>query len=334
MDGSVRVGPLRAIPHLLQEMGVDPADVASQVGIDLSHFDDPENTIPFAVAGPLLQECVVRTACPHFGLLVGARARTASLGVLGLLMQHSPAVGTALRNLVLYLQVQDRGAIPTLTIHDELALLGYAVFQRGVVATEQIHDLAIAVGCNILRDLCGGNLRLREVLLRRAQPADLEPYRRFFRAPLRFNSDQTALVFPATWLERPVCAANTQLYRILETEVEALMEQLHVDFASRARRVLHGLVITGSCSVEQAAFLFGMHRRTLNRRLAAQGTSFKDLLQDVRFEIAQQLLRDTHISVVAISEALGYTAAGAFTRAFRRWSGQAPADWRAEHQQA
>ncbi|MGA7980859.1 MAG: helix-turn-helix transcriptional regulator [Chromatiaceae bacterium] len=71
-----------------------------------------------------------------------------------------------------------------------------------------------------------------------------------------------------------------------------------------------------------------MHRRTLNRRLNAQGTSFKELLQEVRFEISQQLLRDTRLPVVEVAEALGYAAAGAFTRAFQRWSGKSPTAWR------
>ena len=243
-------------------------------------------------------------------------------------MQHSPDVGSALRNLVLYLQLQDRGAVPTLVVQDKMVLLGYAVYQQGVIATDQIYDAAIAIGCNIMRALCGPKLRLCDVLFSHATPVDPEPYQRFFKAPVRFDSDQSALVFSATWLDHPVSGANAQLYRVLKAETEALLAWTDGDFVAQLRRVLHGLVITGRGTVEQAAFLFGMHRRTLNRRLNAQGTSFKELLQEVRFEISQQLLRDTRLPVVEVAEALGYAAAGAFTRAFQRWSGKSPTAWR------
>ena len=123
--------------------------------------------------------------------------------------------------------------------------------------------------------------------------------------------------------------ADARLYRIVVAQAEALIEQMDVDFADQVRRVLHGLIITGLATVDQTAFLFGMHRRTLNRRLAAGGTTFKTLLQEVRFEIAQQLLRDTRIPAACIAEALGYTAPAAFTRAFSHWSGQSPSAWRA-----
>jgi AraC-like DNA-binding protein len=303
--------------------------VAAEVGIDLGLFEDPDNSIPFVAIGRLLQECVARSGCPHYGLLVGERSAASSLGVVSDLMRHSPDVATALRNLVLYLQLQDRGAVPTLEVQGETVLLGYAVYQKGVVATDQIYDAAIAIGFNILRSLCGPRFRPSEVLLRRAEPVDREPYRRLFNAPVRFDSYQSALVFPKTWLDRPVSGADPHQYRTLDAAAKALMERLDVDFVDQLHRVLHGLVITGWGSVEQAAFLFGMHRRTLNRRLAAQGTSFRALLQEVRFEIAQQLLRDTRIPVADVAEALGYAAAGAFTRAFQRWSGQSPTAWRA-----
>jgi len=333
VDGSVRVGPIAALPQVLREFAVDPAEVAAEIGIDRSLFDDPDNTIPLVVLGRLFRECLARTDCPHFGVLVGARSAASSLGLVSRLMQHSPSVGTALRNLVLFLQLQDRGAVPTLVVIDEMVLLGYSVYQKGVVATDQIDDAAIAIGCNILRALCGPRFQLAEVRLRRTKPVDQEPYRRFFDAPVRFDSDQSALVFPAAWLDHPVSGADPHLYRSLQAEAAEAVEQLGVDFVARSRRLLHGLVITGGTTVEQAAFLLGLHRRTLNRRLAAEGTSVKTLLQEVRFEIAQQLLRDTQMPVVDIALALGYTAAAAFTRAFKAWSGQSPTDWRTAQRQ-
>jgi AraC-like DNA-binding protein len=329
VNGSARVGPIAAIPELLREWGVDPADVGAAVGIDARLFDDPDNTIPFAVGGRLFRECVLRSGCPHFGLLVGMRSTPSSLGVLSHLMQHSPDVGEALRNLVVYLQLQDRGAVPIFAVREGSALFGYTIYEKGVVAVDQIYDAVMAIAWNILRDLCGPKFGISEVLFQHTAPEDEDAYRRFFNAPLRFDSDQTALVFPATWLDHPIVGADTRQYQTLVAEADALMDRVAIDFVAQVRRVLCGLVITGRGTVEQTAFLFGMHRRSLNRKLAARETSFRAVLEEVRFEIAQQLLRDTRIPLVHIAEALGYTAASTFTRAFRRWSGHSPSSWRA-----
>ncbi len=329
VDGSARVGPILGIPVVLREMGLDLTEMAARAGVDAGLFDDADNTIPFESMGRLFRECVARSACPHFGLLVGERSAATSLGIVSELMQHAPDVGTALRDLVLYLQLQDRGAVPILEVHDDMVLLGYAVYQKGVVATDQIHDAAIAIGCNIMRALCGSGFQASEILLRRREPLDRTPYRRFFNAPVLFDSDQSALVFPKTWLEKPVRGADARRYQALQIDARAMIERSGVDFVDQMRRVLHGQMIAGYQSAAQVAYLFGMTPRTLNRRLADHGTTFRALLQEVRFESAQQLLRDTGTPLLRISMALGYANPSVFTRAFQRWSGQAPAAWRA-----
>ena len=161
----------------------------------------------------------------------------------------------------------------------------------------------------------------------------LAPYRRFFQAPLRFDAEQTVLVFPARWLERPLPGADATLRRILEQQVEALEASGGPDIVGQLRRVLRSLLVTGSGSLDQVAQLFSMHRRTLNRRLRASGTTFQRLVEEMRYEIARQLLEDTRMSVVEIAAALDYADASAFTRAFKRWSGVSSAAWRAKHAQ-
>ena len=93
--------------------------------------------------------------------------------------------------------------------------------------------------------------------------------------------------------------------------------------------MLRSGLLAGHASAEKVAALFSMHRRTLTRRLAAHGTSFSDLVEECRFEIAQRMLGSTNLDITGIAAALDYADASAFTRAFRRWSGTTPAAWRA-----
>ncbi len=97
------------------------------------------------------------------------------------------------------------------------------------------------------------------------------------------------------------------------------------------RRVLRTLLHTGGATETRLAHLFAMHRRTVNRRLQAEGTTFRRLVDDVRFDVARYLLESSTLSVTEIAGKLNYADASAFTRAFRRWSRTTPARWRLAH---
>jgi AraC-like DNA-binding protein len=326
VDATVRVGPL-AIPRVLRDLGEDPNAVLDGVGIDPRLFDNPDNLIAFTTACRLLGACVARTGCRHFGLLVGQQSGPSSLGPLGLLMMHSTTVGEALGNLVSYLHTHDRGGTTTLSVQGKVASLGYAIYEPGAESTDQVADLAIALACNIMRSLCDPSWVATKVLLAHERPADVGPYERHFRAPVRFDAEQNALVFPARWLMQPLPDASPDLRRLLQNQVAGLDSAYGASFAAKVRRTLRATVIRGACSVESIAQMFGMQRRTLSRRLRAESTTFEALLDEVRFEVARQLLGDTNLPVRAVAEMLGYADA-AFTRAFRRWSGTTPARWR------
>jgi AraC-like DNA-binding protein len=108
-----------------------------------------------------------------------------------------------------------------------------------------------------------------------------------------------------------------------------------MDLSARVRQVLRRLVISGiepgDPQLEQVARLFAIHGRTLNRRLRAEGTTFKALVAETRYEIARQLLRDTPLPILEIAIALGYRDTTAFSRAFSGWCGTPPATWRLAH---
>ncbi|WP_262265719.1 helix-turn-helix domain-containing protein [Microvirga yunnanensis] len=100
------------------------------------------------------------------------------------------------------------------------------------------------------------------------------------------------------------------------------------------RRVLRTELLRDTCSATTVARLFSMHRRTLNRHLRTEGHAFRQVANEVRFEIACELLENTDMGLSQIAAVLRYSELSAFTRAFRRWSGQTPTAWRASHPHA
>jgi AraC-like DNA-binding protein len=327
--GIIRIGVAREIVPLLRGFGLDPDQVIRQAGLDPKLFDNEDNLIPYAALGHLLACCVACTHCPHFGLLVGQRGSLSSIGPVGGLMQHSPTVGEALSALVAHFHLHDGGAAPTLTMADDVAMLGYSIHQPGVESPDQISDGALAVAMNIMRALCGPDWVPDEVLLPRDPPADQRPYRCVFQAPVRFDEETGALVFPTRWLAHRIAGADPTFRRMFEAHVRELEAGMEDDWKEKLRRMLRTEIPANRCSAALAAGRLAVHPRTLSRRLHADGTGFRDLVDETRFELARQLLARTRIPLSQIAAALGYSEASAFTRAFRRWSGQTPTAWRA-----
>ena len=329
-EGTVRIGSVAAIPAILRDLGIEPAEVLAEAKLDLRLFDDPDNVITYTSRSHLINVCVARTDCNHFGLLLGQQGGLSSFGLVGYLVKHSPDVGSALRSLVHYLHLYVQGAVVILEEVEDQAFLGYSIYQPGVEAIEQIEDGAVAIAFNILRSLCGRDWQPIEIRFAHRKPKDTAPFRRFFEAPLHFDTEQNGVLFPARWLKQPVHGTDPELRRLLQKQVDALEAGYKDDFPDQVRRVLHTALLTGHAKADQVASLFSMHSRTLNRRLKTYNTSFMELVDHARYEIAQQMLETSELDIIEIAAALNYADASSFTRAFRRWSGITPSDWRTE----
>jgi AraC-like DNA-binding protein len=327
----VRIGPLLGIPAILQELGHDPGPVLKDAGFQAALFTDPDTEISYVAASRLLASCVATTGRRDFGLLVGGRAGPSSLGIAGFMLHSAADVGMALRGLLQNLDLHDQGGTPTLQIKGSITLLGYAIHQPGSEATDQIYDLSMAIACNIMRNLCGRHWNPTEVYLSHRQPGDLTSYRHFFRAPLSFNADKTAVAFQTRWLDHRISGADDQLHRYLEREAAALHKLRKTGIASELRRLLRRSLAAGNASADDLAGHLGLHVRTLNRRLRGEGTSFRRELDGIRYETARQLLAESSMPIARIAKVLNYADASAFSRAFKRWSGLTPDKWRSRN---
>jgi hypothetical protein len=156
--GDIRIGPILAIPQVLQDLGARPQTAFARAGVRLSLFRDPDARLPLEVAGRLFFESARLADCPHFALLVGERFSLDGLGPLGELMRHSPNVGAALRSLLLHLQLHDRGAAPLL-LQTERNTVGARLF--GVPAFHAGRRVHLRRGGDHRAPYPAGSLRAR-----------------------------------------------------------------------------------------------------------------------------------------------------------------------------
>jgi len=326
-EGRHRVTLFVNLPSLLRDMGTDPGTVLASAGLPSDALDDPAANITYLAAARLLQASVVQTGCEHFGLLLGSRARIACFGAMGELMRSAPDLGTALLEFVGNQQWNWDDAVVYLLAYGATSILGYAAYDANVPGLGQVADVSAAIGCTFLRELAGAVPD--EILLARRRPNDPEPYSRLLPCRVRFDAEQTALVFPCRLLSRPIPTADPGRRRTLQQQVARFSEMSDPGTRAQLLRVLRSRIVSGIPRVEDAATLLSVHPRTLHRRLHEEGTSFQRVLKEARFAVARQLLSGTRLDLTQIALALGYADLTVFSRAFRTWAGVPPSHWRA-----
>jgi AraC-like DNA-binding protein len=325
-EAEQRVGVFVALAGLLQEFQLDPGPLLVAHGLVHESLADADARVPYAAVGSLLATCAERTGCDHFGLLLGQRASLSYLGILAEIARNSPTVGEALRTFSVNQHLYSGGGAVYLFQDADEITFGYAIYHAGLRGFEQIHDMAMAQMLGGVRELCGGLFQPRVIELSRHAPADAAPYRRAFPVPVVFDSVNNAMRFSADVMQRPIAGADPARLRELIAMLEAAGRH---NLLNRLRRTLRIQLLRGDTTGDHAAQMLDLHRRTLNRRLMRRGTTFQNVLDQVRFDAARHLLHLTRIPVPRIASSLGYSNASSFTRAFRRWSGDTPARYRA-----
>lgn len=165
------------------------------------------------------------------------------------------------------------------------------------------------------------------------EPSNIKPYQTFFGVRLLFNAEQSAIVFHSSWLMRTLPEVHSDIRLLVQKQIDALSVRHGDNLPEQVRSVLRTALLSGHASANQVAVLFSMHPRTLNRRLGDYGCGYQTLVDETRFEIAQQMLLESDLEISQLALMLHYADARSFIRAFRRWSGTTPARWRATQKQ-
>jgi len=328
-SGELRIGPVAALPQVLSDLGVAPRRVFARAGVKLAAFRDPESRISLEALGRLFEMAVELANCPDIGLLVGTRFTLKNLGAVGDLMSNSRTVGDALGVLLRYQHLHNRGAVPILIPFEAASvLLCYSIYQLETPGTRQIYDTAIAIGFRILREFCGARWEPLIVQFAHRRPEDLGLYRQLFGHNLRFDADISGIAFASAWLDHCLVSADPALHDRMQLSLIQAMADAPLSFSDQVQRALHQMVLSGTAAAGNVARLFGIHERTLRKRLSSEGTTLRRLVDATRFQIAEQLLRNTRLPASEIATTLHYADLSTFSRAFKTWAKISPQRYR------
>lgn len=308
---------------------MDARGLACGVGIDAALLNDPIGTLTAQEYGSLWDAAVKLTRDEALGLHVGEVLRLGKYGILGYAMISSSTLLEALERQRRYQDLVGKAGRSELICNADEAVLQWhsplTAYSRHIGEEHLASWLAFA------RMMLGSDKQALRVDFAHAAPAALQEHQRLFNCPLRFDQPCNAIHFPRAYLDAPLREKNPVMLQLMDQHAEQLLRQHQPENTyglDRVRRVIADLLIEGTPTIEQIAAQVERSSRSLQRELAAAGWTYKDLLDDVRQQLAVQYMRAGHLSNLEIAFALGFSEQSSFQRAFKRWTGLPPGQYR------
>lgn len=324
---------VRAVTPVVAGMraaGVDWQQALGEVGLTQDELRDEAHRVSHERVIRLWQRAVEVTGNPDFGLTVSAMIPPGQFGVVEYAFRKSASVLDGFERVCRYFRIHHDVARWNLARDG-----GRVVLEHSLPGARTLPRAACDfVLCNFVRvcaDATGKTIKPSEVWLDYAEPDDTGMLRERFGDNLRFDTGRRALVYTEDAAAAPLTTAEPQLCSILDAHARELLASLPTisSFGDRVREILSEQLNGGNPTAQETARSLKMSVRTLHRRLADEDTSHKQLLAELRRELATRYLRDRGIAISEVAFLLGFSEPSAFHRAFRRWTGTTPAEFRA-----
>ena len=320
------------IAKALRLEGLDPMELMEQAGIDPASVINPDRRIPVENMQRLWNLAGEASGDESFGLLAAEQLQPATLQGLGLAVLASDTIYDALRRLVRFSRVFSTGLVLQLQEHDELVDL--ELLTDGELSGQPLNWLSYDFGVGLIVALCritlGEYFSPINIQCLRPPPADPDRFSAILGSRIEYDAGRNCITFVRADIEEPLATANAELARVNDEQAETYLASF-VE-VSAAHQVVSRIVEhlpDGPPSQSQIAAAMNVSNRTLQRKLKDEGTSFIDLLQDARLALARKYLGQPQRSIVEIAYLLGFSEPSTFSRAFKRWTGTAPAEYRA-----
>jgi len=316
--------------RLIERHDLAPEPLFRAAGIDPGIIHDPHAFIERPKSDALMRMLAGRIADPAFGLQAAQCWHPSNLGTLGYAWLSSSTLHTGLKRLVRYWRIVIADVAVRLEetpegiefVHTPPALDSTPDGIRG--------DIVMAIVYDMCRTNFGRAFSPRRVAFRHPAPTDARPYEALFGCPVSFSADANRLLIGRAEADHPLATGNRDLAaahdRIL---VDQLARLDKANVVARFHASLLERMTSGELSEEDIARDLHMSRRSLHRRLAEVDASYRSLVDDTRRDMALRYIQDPQKSATDITFLLGYSQQSAFTRAFRRWTGMSPSEYRA-----
>lgn len=308
--------------------GLDRCALLEVTGVDVDGPVDPSHMVS-EEAHYLLWEHIMRRIAQADGFPV-RYARTIHVddyGALGLAFKTAPNVRAVIERARRYSAVLTDTSWIESTETDKGVTIAFRREGRRRLGMRCANEAAVAEIVHVTRQITASSISPERVLFRHGAPANTDEHEAFFGCEVSFGREMDGMQFGRV-MDLPVVLADDGLSRFLIAHLDEALDRTVPALEARIKRVVGNQLPSGVPKVEDIARGVGMSSRTLRRRLAERGLRYQDLVDETRKELAARMLTERWHSLGEIAFLLGFSEPSAFSRAFRRWTGRSPAQFR------
>ena len=317
---------VKTICRALDAAGCDSTALLAEVGVDIKSLDGPSTLFPLTLSIYLWKCALKATGDPAFGIKAASHIKSTSFHALSYGIGASSTLKEAFERAERYGQVvSDAVEYEFLRIGDEY----HFVIEPTAKVPDESVDCLVGAYLRMCRSLIGSDYSPLRIEMRRPRPAAIDDFQTILRAPLYFDAPQTKLIFDVPSIERRLDEGNPELAQVNDAvalKYLSLIDRRNIH--ARVRDVVIRQLSKGEPSQNEVADVLCMSARTLQRKLGESGDSYAEILEETRRELAIAYLSTAQYSVSDVAFLLGFSATSSFHRAFRRWTGQSPTQWR------
>jgi AraC-like DNA-binding protein len=320
---------VKGIADMLAAEGLDARALVVAAGIEPAALESPDARLPTEKISRLWELAVERSGNPLIGLAQHDVVRPASFDVVGYTMMSCANLRGAFERLIRYLLIISDAFTMTMSEEGAGYRMSFVLFGGNRPIPRQRIDYILVTLIGFCRWISGRDVHPLAIESPYPAPPDAAPYRAAFRCPISFNAPRNSLLFAAADMVAPLPTSNPLLAELHERFAgEYLRHFDHVQISYRAREVIVRRLPDGEPRRDEVASELCMSERTLQRRLEEEATSFIQLLDDTRRELAEQYLGRLHLSLAQAAYLLGFADQSSFFRACRRWFDLSPGQYR------
>lgn len=315
----------------MAQSGLDGDALCREVGLDMQALVSQKQGCPTEKLSQLWALAEARSGNPAIGLCASNTAKLASFELLGYVVMSSASLAEGLERLVRYVRILGDAQSVTLEHEGRNCRITLALFGGKIPVHPQRYVATLLTLLTFCRWVTATDLRPVAISLSQAPPMDLLPYQAAFACPIHFNAPLNSVLFSGADLAQRLPTANPAMATMVNQYASDQLKQLdHAEVSQKVRDLMVQKLPDGEPVRAEMAQLLSISERTLQRQLQREGTSFQQLLDSTRQELAERYLRQPLMSLAEVAYLLGFAEQSNFARAAKRWFKVSPGQYRVQ----
>ncbi|MFC1664133.1 AraC family transcriptional regulator [Pseudomonadota bacterium] len=315
--------------NALEENNCDSVALFRQAGLNIEKLRDPNARFPVQAGTRLANLAVAATGDPCFGLTVAKYFHPTTMHALGYSWMASDSLLDAFERLIRYYRLISNSEIVKMEEREDSYRVVLQDIDSRFSVVDPEADCFFAVILYLCRSLYGGEINPLRLTIRHKAPICAGQFQELFQSPVEFSASENAIYFNKEIVRKTLPTRNAELALVNDQVVTQYLAKFDLSQTSaRVEAKILEQLSTGHVSQESVAKSLNLSVRSMQRRLKLEETSFKKLLTETRQHLARQYIEHSQLSINEITFLLGFSEPSNFSRAFRRWNGQPPSEYR------